>query len=140
MTGANTWPIVAISYLLVHRNQVAAGEAAELLKSYLRLTMDDTIGGQSAMAPKYGFVPIPPSLRAQNMQAIESIGTARSTKPFVFELTTDTAVGADAHTFSAKRTTHLLRACTAYMCICTSVHLYMHRRSGLSADTYTLQL
>ena len=112
--GANTWPIVAISYLLVHQDQTAAGPYGqdqahgELLKSYLHMTMDETIGGQN-LASDYNFYPVTEALRTQNIAAINSITTAAGSTPFVFEKSTDTSIGPDPNTFSVKRTTHELR-------------------------------
>ena len=47
--GADTWPIVAISYLLVHQNQTANGDTGSLLKAYLDATMDSKYGGQEIL-------------------------------------------------------------------------------------------
>jgi ABC-type phosphate transport system substrate-binding protein len=47
--GADTWPIVAISYLLVHQDQTANGDTGSLLKAYLDATMDSKYGGQEIL-------------------------------------------------------------------------------------------
>lgn len=106
--GADTWPIVAISYLLVHRDQTANGIQGNLLKAFLQMTMDTDIGGQSK-AGKYNFSPIPGPLREQNILAINSIITASPTPVFTFEKSTDPTIGSLPTTFSVKRTSHELR-------------------------------
>lgn len=106
--GANTWPIVAISYLLVHQDQTANGETGNLLKAYLTMTMDSTIGGQ-AIASNYNFIPITAAMRAVNTAAIATITTANAAPAFVFETSSDTTIGPAATTFSVKRQSHEMR-------------------------------
>eukprot|EP01047_Picozoa_sp_COSAG01_P039189 COSAG01_NODE_3223_length_6394_cov_10.166005_4_plen_823_part_01 len=104
--GNNTWPIVAISYLLVDLDQ--RGKAhGKLLKFYLNMMMDREDGGQK-IAGKYNFFMVPDATHAQNLGAIAAIQTDPGTD-YMWESSTNSTIGSLSTTFSIKRQTHLLR-------------------------------
>lgn len=109
--GPTTWPIVAVSYLLVDANQDTRPSPhnanGKLLKFYLRMLMDTDVGGQK-IAGKYNFFKVPSTLRAQNLLAIDNI-VATTGNDFRWEYSTDKVNGALPQTFSIKRQTHVLR-------------------------------
>ena len=126
--GANTWPIVATSYMLVHQDQTASGQNGQLLKAYLRYTMDSTAGGGQSLAATYNFVAVSDALVQQNVAAINSITVASDAgDPFLLEYSTNTCrdlsstsdsadvrCGGTANTMSVKRQSHLLNMIAAH--------------------------
>jgi ABC-type phosphate transport system substrate-binding protein len=135
--GANTWPIVATSYMLVHQDQTGSGQNGQLLKAYLRYTMDSTAGGGQSLAATYNFVAVSDALVQQNVAAINSITVdsvyvdsaygPQTVDPFLLEYSTNTCrdlssssdsadvrCGATANTMSVKRQSHLLNMIAAH--------------------------
>jgi ABC-type phosphate transport system substrate-binding protein len=106
--GANTWPIVAFSYLLVKQDLSAETEpnVAAATKAYLELTMHPD-GGQD-LASKYNFVGLPSNLLLQNNDAIAGITLPAGDTEFVWEWQTESTTGPAAGTLSVKRKSHTL--------------------------------
>eukprot|EP00928_Gymnodinium_smaydae_P099740 TRINITY_DN959_c0_g2_i2.p1 TRINITY_DN959_c0_g2~~TRINITY_DN959_c0_g2_i2.p1 ORF type:complete len:489 (+),score=108.85 TRINITY_DN959_c0_g2_i2:48-1514(+) len=98
--GANTWPIVAISYLYVRRDLTELGEKACLLKAFIEYVISDE--GQ-AMLPAYGAVGIPMEVKTIAQTAINLL-TMPPCKQWTFEgSSTMKGSGQADHIISVKR-------------------------------------
>jgi len=98
--GANTWPIVTFSYMLVRQDLSAKGETGQLLKTYLEYVMD--LAAQAEVS-EFGFSPVPQNVLDINTAGIASLVLDNAATQFSFELSTDPVTGADRDVFSAKR-------------------------------------
>lgn len=109
--GANTWPIVAASYLFVKRDMTPLGETAVAVKAFLEYAMSNekgyssTKGGQK-FAADFNFVPLPQSLLDLNNAGIATLQLPEDTQPFQWEWSTDTTVGPQRNTLSCKRSNY----------------------------------
>eukprot|EP00937_MAST-01D_sp_MAST-1D-sp2_P002114 g2114.t1 len=77
--GANAWPIVTFSYMLVHKDLRMAFDEGTLIKSYLRLLMSEEM---QAYVSTHGFWRLPASVVANNLAGINSIETAAGSTAF----------------------------------------------------------
>lgn len=101
--GANTWPMVAMTYVFVRRDLTTViehGEAQTLLKYFLRSLYDpDTI----AQCAEYGFTPVPGRVRDIALEGIASLITENGAEEWTTEIDTAAGAGQSDFVFSVKR-------------------------------------
>jgi phosphate ABC transporter phosphate-binding protein len=99
--GINTWPITAVTYILVRKDLTELGETGALIRAFLEYTMSDEA---IAMSDEFGFAPMPETAIRANLDAIKEIVTDKDVQPFLWEQTTAQAItGAGPRVFSKKR-------------------------------------
>jgi len=100
--GANTWPIVALTYVYVRKDitYLTNPESQSLLRAFLRALYKDQY--TAICAETFGFIPVTGLLRDQAVLAIESIQTDSAPEWF-FEEKTEPGEGQSNHVFSVKR-------------------------------------
>merc|ERR1719410_901608 len=99
MPGATTWPIVAISYVYLRKDQTSNGERACLLKAFLEYIISDE--GQ-ALLPAYGAVAVPASVKSIAETAISNLAMPVCTA-WKTETDTEAGLGQADYVISAKR-------------------------------------
>ncbi|CAK9104350.1 Phosphate-binding protein PstS (PBP) [Durusdinium trenchii] len=100
MAGANTWPIVLVSYLYVKKDQTATNpKTAAALKAFISMVVNDRDG----MAAEFGFTPPSNSLKAVSLSAAGSIMYPAGMQSFTEETSTQPYLGMATNVISMKR-------------------------------------
>lgn len=100
MPGDDTWPIVAVSYVYVRKDQTTTGTVGPLLKAFLQFIVSDE--GQE-MAEGYGFVGIPTAMVDVANAAIANLELESGQTEWTFEDATAAGTGQADYVFSGKR-------------------------------------
>lgn len=100
MDGANTWPIVLVSYLYVKQDQTGTNpKTAAALQAFI----DYVLNNRDDLCATYGFTPPSSSLRTQSLNAAATIVFPPGMTSFVFEEDTTAYDGMAENVLSVKR-------------------------------------
>lgn len=103
MPGTYTWPIVAISYIFVRKDQTGKGETGALLKAFV----DFVIGEEGqGMLSDYNFVGVPESVLEVAQSASNMIDLDPSVQTWSVETDTARGTGQLDYVISGKRRSH----------------------------------
>eukprot|EP00930_Biecheleria_cincta_P063568 TRINITY_DN4909_c0_g1_i6.p1 TRINITY_DN4909_c0_g1~~TRINITY_DN4909_c0_g1_i6.p1 ORF type:complete len:454 (-),score=93.44 TRINITY_DN4909_c0_g1_i6:85-1311(-) len=100
MGGADTWPIVAISYVYLRKNLTSLGDRACLLKAFLEYIISDE--GQ-ALLPAYDAVGVPNEVKSIANTALNSLVMPACTAWSFEGSSTMAGTGQSDHVISLKR-------------------------------------
>jgi len=100
MPGANTWPIVLVSYMYVKRDQTATNpKTATALKAFI----DVILNNRDSLCQEFGFTEPSTSLRQLSLNAAATITYPPGMVAFTFETSTEPYVGMGSTVISSKR-------------------------------------
>ncbi|KAJ1446848.1 hypothetical protein M885DRAFT_545027 [Pelagophyceae sp. CCMP2097] len=100
MPGEFTWPIVAISYIYLRKDQTANGERAALLYAFVQYVL--STAGQSTLV-NYGFQGVPAKVLAVANQALADVNMPADSQMWTFETATNAGSGQKDFVISTKR-------------------------------------
>jgi hypothetical protein len=101
--GANTWPIVAMSYIYIRKDltYMPNPESQTLLKAFLKaLYTPEYIG---VCEEEFGFFRVTGELREKALTAIDDLVITPGAPEWTYELSTDKRNGQNDYVISAKR-------------------------------------
>lgn len=101
--GANTWPIVAMTYIYVKQDLTFIKDPASqsLVKAFLNAVYSDEYITQCE--EEFGFVRVAGELRDKALNAINSIVVSPDAPEWSFEIDTEPRIGQGDYVISAKR-------------------------------------
>jgi len=101
--GAKAWPIVTFSYLYIRKDLTALGESGALVKAFAQMVLSPA--GQK-MVPEFGFSPVPETLRAAGLLAVNTVTLGTGITDWEFEDATAAGTGMAPKVFSVKRASY----------------------------------
>jgi len=103
MAGANTWPIVLVSYLYVKKDQTQTNpKTAAALQAFIKMVIDNSDG----LCQQFGFTVPSTSLKAKATSAASSISYPLTMQPFTVESSTSAYSGMGSNVISVKRNSY----------------------------------
>ena len=100
MPGQYTWPIVAVSYVYVDKDQSANGETAALLYAFIQFVISDV--GQELLG-EYNFESAPADMIAISQSALDMLVMPDDVTMWSFETSTEKGAGQEDYVISSKR-------------------------------------
>lgn len=100
MPGANTWPIVLVSYMYVKQDQTRSNpKTAAALKAFI----DFILNNRDELCQEFGFTQPSESVQQLSLNAAATITYPPGMVSFTFETSTDAYVGMGTNVISSKR-------------------------------------
>lgn len=100
MPGANTWPIVLVSYLYVEKDQTSTNpRTAAALKAFMHIILNNV----DSMAQEFGFTPPATALNNLALDAATQVTYPAGMQSFDFETDTTPLTGMGVNVISGKR-------------------------------------